>query len=129
MNKPVRKRVLVVDDTEAVQLLLRRWITLEGYDIDIVSDGDEALKRIESVVPDLILLDVMMPGINGYAVCRKLRENNRTKSTPIIIITALQAAHDSEEAKMSGANEVIVKPLERDDLVRRIRAHLGSIFS
>ena len=129
MNEPKRKRVLVVEDTEAVQLMIRRWISLEGYEVDLVSTGQEALERIEVLAPDLILLDVMMPGINGYAVCRKLRQNERTKNTPIIIVTALPAARDSDEGRLSGANEVMVKPLDGDELVKKVRSYLGSVFS
>ncbi len=120
--------MLIVEDTETVQVLVRRWITNEGYEVDLASDGREALERAASTSPELILLDVMMPGINGYAVCRQFREKEQTKNTPIIIITALPSASDSEEGKLSGANEVIVKPLNREDLVRRVRAYLGSAF-
>ncbi|HEY6950933.1 MAG TPA: response regulator [Bacteroidota bacterium] len=127
--EPKRKRVLIVEDTDSVQVLIKRWITNEGYEVDLASDGREALERTASVTPDLILLDVMMPGLNGYAVCRQLREHEKTKSTPIIIITALPAALDSEEGKLSGANEVIVKPLNRDVLVQKVRAYLGSVFA
>ncbi len=129
MNEPRRKRVLIVEDTESVQTMIKRWIVNEGYEADLASDGHEALEHIESSVPDLILLDVMMPGLNGYAVCRELRENARTKNTPIIIITALPTALDSEEGRLSGANEVIVKPLRADDVIRRVRAYLGSVFT
>lgn len=129
MTEPKRKRVLVVDDTGAVQVLIRRWLTNEGYEIDLASDGREALERAASTPPDLILLDVMMPGINGYAVCRQLRENEQTKNTPVIIITALPTALDSEEGKLSGANEVMIKPLNPEDLIRRVRAYLGSPFT
>ena len=79
--------------------------------------------------PDLVLLDVMMPGMNGYAVCRQLREYEPTKNTPVIIMTALPAALDSDKGKLSGANEVLVKPLERETLIRRLRAYLGSVFT
>jgi len=129
MSEPQRKRVLIVEDTESVQVMVRRWITNEGYEVDLASDGQEALLRVDANVPDLILLDVMMPGLNGYAVCRQLREHSTTKKTPIIIITALPAARDSEEGKLSGANEVIVKPLNKDDLMRRVRSYLGSVFT
>jgi CheY-like chemotaxis protein len=129
MTEPKRKRVLVVDDTGAVQVLIRRWITNEGYEIDLASNGREALERAATTPPDLILLDVMMPGINGYAVCRQLRENEQTKNTPVIIITALPTALDSEEGKLSGANEVMIKPLNPEELIRRVRAYLGSPFT
>jgi DNA-binding response OmpR family regulator len=129
MIEPKRKRVLIVEDTDSVQMMLKWWITNDGFDVDVVSDGGEALERVSSASPDLIVLDVMMPGLNGYAVCRKLRELEQTKKTPIIIITALQASTDSDEAKRSGANEVMIKPLNKDDFIRRIRTYLGSVFT
>ncbi len=129
MHEPPRKRVLIVEDTDTVQVLLKRWIVNEGYEVDLAPDGRSALERVGAITPDLILLDIMMPGINGYAVCRQLRDNEKTKKTPIIIITALPTALDSDEGKMSGANEVILKPLNRDDVVRRVRSYLGSVFS
>lgn len=128
MSEPKRKRVLLVEDTDSVQLLVKRWLTGDGYEVDVASDGIEALEKAKSNVPDLILLDVMMPGLNGYAVCRQLRENEQTKKTPIIIVTALPTALDSKEGKLSGANEVIVKPLNREDLIRKIRAYLRPVF-
>jgi DNA-binding response OmpR family regulator len=128
MSEPKRKRVLLVEDTDSVQLMVKRWLTGDGYDVDVASDGIEALEKARSKVPDLILLDVMMPGLNGYAVCRQLRENEQTKKTPIIIVTALPTALDSQEGKLSGANEVIVKPLNREDLIRKIRAYLRPVF-
>ncbi len=129
MIDPKRKKVLIVEDTDSVQLMVKWWVTNDGFDVDVVSDGREALERVASVKPDLIVLDVMMPGLSGYAVCRKLRELEQTKNTPIIIITALQAPTDSDEAKRSGANEVMIKPLNKDEFIRKIRTYLGSVFT
>jgi len=109
--------------------MLKWWLTSEGFDVDLVSNGQEAVQHAASAPPDLILLDVMMPGLNGYAVCRLLRDSEKTRKTPIIIITALPSALDSEEGKLSGANEVIIKPLDRNHLLRRVKTYLGSVFS
>ncbi len=129
MSEPKRKRVLIVEDTDSVQLMVKHWLTGHGYDVDLASDGKEALEQVKVNVPDLVLLDIMMPEMNGYAVCRKLREMEQTRKTPVIIITALPTAVDSDEGKLSGANEVILKPLNREDLLRRIRSYLGSVFA
>ncbi len=129
MGESKRKRVLLVEDTDSMQMMVKRWLTGEGYEVDIASDGKEALDQVRVSVPDLILLDIMMPGLNGYAVCRELRESEQTKKTPIIMITALPTAVDSKEGKLSGANEVMVKPLNRDDLLKRIRAYFTPIFT
>jgi len=129
MSEPKRKRVLLVEDTDSMQLMVKRWLTGDGYEVDIASDGQEALEQARAHVPDLILLDIMMPGLNGYAVCRELRETEQTRKTPIIMITALPTAADSKEGKLSGANEVMVKPLNREDLLKRVRAYLTPIFT
>ena len=128
MAEPKRKRVLIVEDSDSLQLMMKWGISNAGYDVDLASDGKEAIQMVQSSNPDLILLDVMMPGLNGFAVCRQLRDNEKTKHTPIVIITALTAALDSEEAKLCGANEVLVKPVSRDDLVKKVRGYLGSVF-
>ncbi len=129
MVDPKRKRVLIVEDSDSVQVMLKRWITNDGFDVELAANGSEALELAAHAAPDLILLDVMMPGLNGYAVCRRLRELPGTGKTPIIIITALAASSDSEEAKRSGANEVLVKPLNQEQLMRRVRSYLGSMFA
>jgi DNA-binding response OmpR family regulator len=129
MIDPKRKKILLVEDTDSVQLMMKWWITNDGFDVDAVSDGREALEKVMAATPDLIVLDVMMPGLNGYAVCRALRELENTRATPIIIITALQASADSEEARRCGANEVMIKPLNKDEFIRKIRTYLGSVFT
>jgi CheY-like chemotaxis protein len=128
MSDPKRKKVMIVEDTDSVQMMMKRWVMNAGYDVEVASDGLEALEKMKSETPDLILLDLMLPGLNGYAVCRQLREREETKKTPVIIMTALRAPTDSDEAYLSGANEVVIKPLAEAEIVRKIRHYLGSVF-
>jgi len=129
MADPKRKRVLIVEDTDAVRLTMRLWLVAAGYEVDLASDGREALERVKAEPPDLVLLDLMMPDVTGYVVCRQMREFEKTKRTPIIVITALPAAADSSEARMSGADEVMVKPVEEVQVLQKIRHYLGaSVF-
>lgn len=124
-----RKRVLIVEDTDAVRLTMKLWLVAAGYEVDLASDGREALERVKAEPPDLVLLDLMMPDVTGYVVCRQMREFEKTKRTPIIVITALPTAADSNEARMSGADEVMVKPVEEMQVLQKIRHYLGaSVF-
>ena len=126
MPAPKRKRILIVEDTVSGQMLIKRWIINAGYDTEIASDGNQALTMAKANAPDLILLDVVMPELNGYAVCRKLRDIEETKKTPILITTGLHSSSDADDAKLSGANEVIVKPVEREALIKKIQQYLGA---
>jgi two-component system cell cycle response regulator len=108
---------------------MKLWLVAAGYEVDLASDGREALERVKAEPPDLVLLDLMMPDVTGYVVCRQMREFEKTKRTPIIVITALPTAADSNEARMSGADEVMVKPVEEMQVLQKIRHYLGaSVF-
>lgn len=128
MTEAKRKKVLIVEDTDSVQMMMKRWVSNAGYDVILAADGREALEKAQQEIPDLVLLDVMMPEMNGFAVCRELRSYDAMKKTPVIIVTALPNSADSEEAKMSGANEVVIKPTNANDLIGRVRRYLGSAF-
>ncbi|MGB2868046.1 MAG: response regulator [Bacteroidota bacterium] len=128
MAEPKRKKVLIVEDTDSVLMVMKRWVGNMGYDVITAEDGREALEKVRKDPPDMVLLDVMMPEMNGFAVCRELRSYDTMKKIPIVIVTALPASADSDEAKMSGANEVVIKPVTQSDLTRRVRHYLGSAF-
>ena len=123
-----RKIVLIVDDESMLVTLLRRHVTNAGYDVDVATNGQEALDKIEENPPDLVLLDLMMPRMNGFETCRRIRANQKTKELPVIIITALHSETDSSDAANCGANEFLTKPVDGPNLVKRIRHHLGSPF-
>jgi two-component system response regulator MprA len=114
--------ILVVDDDAPIRRMLERTLAAEGYEVALAADGGEALARVEASVPDLILLDVAMPGLDGITVSRRLR--SRGLAVPILLLTARDALADRVAGLDAGADDYVVKPFERDELLARIRALL-----
>jgi two-component system, OmpR family, response regulator MprA len=118
---PMSSRILLVDDDAAVLSGLRRVLALDGYDVLVEQDGESALATAESSTPDLIVLDVMLPGIDGFTVCEHLRRMTRT---PILMLTAKDTVPDRVEGLDRGADDYLVKPFASDELAGRVRALL-----
>ncbi|MDT8318103.1 MAG: response regulator [bacterium] len=114
-------KILLVDDEEINLQLLTRWLVVSGYNIEYASNGEEALRKVGESRPDLIILDIMMPVMDGHEVCRILKEDPRTTKIPIIMVTGL---HD-RESKLKGlsvsANDFLSKPLDEGELLIRVR--------
>lgn len=119
------KKILVVDDEELTTQLAKTFLEKYGFKVIIASDGEAGLEMAEAENPDLILLDVMLPSMDGFSVCKKLKENDNFKNTPILMFTAKGLSSDIEEGKAVGADEYIVKPFSGKALVATIRKHLG----
>jgi two-component system, OmpR family, response regulator MprA len=117
-----RPRVLVVDDDPAIERMLARTLRAEGYEIATASDGGAALASIERWAPDAVVLDVLMPGLDGHAVTRRLREKG--DSVPILMLTARDAIEDRVGGLDAGADDYLVKPFATDELTARLRALL-----
>ncbi len=117
------KRILVVDDIEDNLSLLQAILMEEGYEVDITKDGKSALAKIEASPPDLLLLDAMMPQMNGYEVTRRIRQNKNLPFIPILMITAYEDANVPEGLDL-GANDFIRKPIDFDELMSRVKATL-----
>ena len=119
------KKILIVDDRPEVVELVR--VTLEGEDYEIVdaSDGKEALKKVRLEKPDLVLLDVVMPKMNGFEVCRKLKKDPQTKEIPIIMLTAKAQKVDKEKGREVGASDYITKPFSPSALLTKIEKLLA----
>ena len=113
--------ILVVDDDPKIRSVLGRGLHFEGYDVQLAADGAEALKLARTTPPDAIILDLMLPDMDGLEVCRRLR---RGLSTPILMLTARDAVPDRVAGLDSGADDYLVKPYEFDELVARLRALL-----
>jgi putative two-component system response regulator len=116
--------VLVVDDGAANRELIEAYLTGIDCEVRLASDGVKALQLIESEPPDLVLLDVQMPGMDGYEVCRRIKAMPRGRLTPVVMITALNQIEDRVTALDVGADDFLSKPVERVELVARVRSAL-----
>lgn len=119
-----KKRILVVDDEPHIVKLVSLSLGKKKYDILSAYSGQEALRHIKGAPPDLVVLDIMMPGINGYEMCQALRENASTKHVPIIILSAKSQMEDKLHAIDVGADDYLCKPFDPAELARRIRLNL-----
>ena len=117
----LKQKVLIVDDDENIAELISLYLEKEQYDTETAHDGEEALKIFEVYDPDLILLDIMLPGMDGYEVCQQIR---KTKDTPIIMLSAKGEVFDKVLGLKMGADDYIVKPFDSNELVARVSAVL-----
>jgi two-component system, OmpR family, phosphate regulon response regulator PhoB len=117
-------RILIVEDEEPLTLLLRYNLEAEGYDVDAVTRGDEADLWLRESVPDLVLLDWMVPGLSGIELCRRIRLRSGTERLPIIMLTARGEEGDRVRGLATGADDYIVKPFSVPELLARVRALL-----
>jgi two-component system phosphate regulon response regulator PhoB len=120
----VGPRVLIVEDEEPLTLLLRYNLEAEGYDVDSVARGDDAEVRLREQVPDLVLLDWMLPGLSGIELCRRIRIRTETQRLPVIMLTARGEEGDRIRGLTTGADDYIVKPFSVPELLARVRALL-----
>ncbi len=116
-------RILVVDDDRAVRQSLRRSLTFNGYEVELASDGTEALARVAESRPDLIVLDVMMPRMGGLETCRELR--SRGVGIPVLMLTARDGVADREDGLAAGADDYLPKPFALDELLDHLAALLN----
>jgi PAS domain S-box-containing protein len=117
-------RVLVVDDTAANRQLLTNLLTAQGYSVYPASDGELALEFVRTTLPDLILLDIRMPGMDGFEVCRQLKADERTRDIPVIFISILENERDKVDGFKAGAIDYITKPFQPEEVLARISIHL-----
>jgi two-component system response regulator MprA len=117
-------KVLVVDDEENIIELIRLGLRYEGFEVEVASNGEQALMLAQRVSPDLIILDVMMPGIDGLEVCRRLRHNPTTNDIPVLMLTAKDEVSDRILGLQTGADDYLTKPFDFYELLERIKAIL-----
>lgn len=117
-------RILIVEDEEPLTLLLRYNLEAEGYSVDSVARGDEAETRLRESLPDLVLLDWMLPGLSGIELCRRLRTRTETQRLPVIMLTARGEETERVRGLATGADDYVVKPFSVPELLARVRALL-----
>ncbi len=117
--------ILMVDDTPANLGVLVETLGAAGYRLMVAEDGEEALAQTEQTLPDLILLDVMMPGIDGFETCRRLKDREATRDVPVLFMTALGETADKVRAFAAGGVDYITKPIEHEEALARVRTHLA----
>jgi CheY-like chemotaxis protein len=124
-SNEVKEKVLVVDDYAQNVELLQELLSVSGYRVSTACDGEEAIKKAHKEIPDLILLDIMMPKMDGYQVCEALRNADDTKDIPIIFVTAKTEVKDWTHAIFNmGANSYITKPINAKKLIEKVKSVL-----
>lgn len=119
------KTVLVVDDEPDIRLILQARLEAAGYRVETASNGLEALNRIRTQPPDLVILDLMLPGMDGFAVCAMLKRDQRFSHIPIVILSARSQAQDKKTGTSLGADAYITKPFQPQELLSTIEQLIG----
>ena len=119
------QKILIIDDEKDIVETLQFTLEVEGYQCQTAFDGEEGLRLAKEISPDLIILDVMMPKMNGYKICRLLKYDNAYKNIPIIMLTARSQAEDKSIGEETGANEYLTKPFELDEVLEKVKNYLG----
>lgn len=123
-EKIKNSKILIVDDISVNVQLQKTYLQAAGYTIAVARDGLEALQKVKEDPPDLILLDVMMPTMNGFEVCSRLKKNENTRFIPIIIVTALDEVEDKIKGIEAGADDFVIKPFNKHELLARVKSLL-----
>jgi CheY-like chemotaxis protein len=119
------KRILVVDDDEMVLMALEELLKPEGYDVHAFASGTEALKKLDENGFDLLMLDVIMPEMDGFELCRRIRQKEKYKEVPIVFLTAKSRDEDRAKGLEAGANLFLSKPISPDKLIEIVGSALG----
>ena len=113
--------ILVVDDEEKHRRLLRDMLEANGYRVEVAKDGKAALERVKEAPPDVILLDVIMPGVDGFEVCRQLKKTQETALIPVLLVTSLSEREDRIAGIKAGANDFLTKPVNLREVMLRVK--------
>lgn len=119
------KNILIIEDVEDHLEIVKLILEQHGYNILIATTGLEGLNSARANSPDLIILDVVLPEMNGYEVCKELKSGADTKSMPVIMLSVRSNPEDIETAYNAGANKYITKPFNLEDLIKEVKKHLG----
>jgi DNA-binding response OmpR family regulator len=127
MTDKDKKKILIVDDEPDILETLKFLIESEGFQSITAMDGEDALKKAKETNPDLIILDVMLPKINGYKVCRLLKFDNKYKHIPILMVTARSQEEDKVIGEETGADEYITKPFDIEELIEKVNNYINKV--
>lgn len=120
-----RRKILVVDDAETILLMERMILSKGAYDIVVAKNGEEAVAKAAAEHPDLILMDVMMPNMNGFEACSQIRKNQETRAIPIIMVTTRGEEENIKKGFENGCTDYITKPINGVELLSKVRNYLG----
>ena len=120
-----RKKILLVDDAETILMMERMILNKAGYELITAKDGQEAVTKASAERPDLILMDVVMPKMNGFEACKQLRSQDTTKAIPIILVTTRGEAESVESGFESGCDDYITKPINGLEVLSKVKSALG----
>ncbi len=123
-SAPPTPRILIADDNAQNVELLEAYLAASDWDVRTAADGEETLKQVRDWQPDVILLDIMMPKISGFEVCKRLRADPKTRDIAVLMITGLDQPSDIDKAVDAGTEDFMTKPINKADLLRRVRAML-----
>lgn len=118
-------RILIVDDEVHIANILRLTLEHEGFEVHTAHDGAEGLRKARELVPDLILLDLMLPSMDGYKVCRLLKFDEKYRHIKVVLVSAMGEAQDRELGRQVGADQYLSKPFKPDELVAEVRRLIG----
>jgi DNA-binding response OmpR family regulator len=119
------KKILLADDSGTILMMEKMLLAKEHYELITARDGLEALEKARAERPDLILLDVVMPHLDGFETCRRLREDESTRATPVIMVTTRGEGSNLEQGYASGCNDYVTKPIDGVELLAKVRSYLG----
>ncbi|PYQ44744.1 MAG: response regulator [Acidobacteria bacterium] len=121
-----KKKILVVDDSRTALFMVTTILRKERYELVTASDGEQALEVAAAELPDLILMDVIMPRKTGFEACRELKRREDTKSIPVILVTTRGEGENVEAGFQSGCNDYVTKPINAQELLTKVRDHMGA---
>jgi CheY-like chemotaxis protein len=121
-----KKKILVVDDSRTALFMMTTILRKERYELVTANDGEQALEVAVAERPDLILMDVIMPGKTGFEACRELKRRDDTKAIPVILVTTRGEGENVEAGFQSGCNDYVTKPINAQELLTKVRDHMGA---